>query len=88
MYEQGMWDLISAASFRASYLQGTPPLSTQRTSTGRKHLDRTKAKVQVTNIGIGVRQDAGGMCLTDGRKQSTLILFLIPLHLYQLIGLT
>jgi hypothetical protein len=55
MYEQGMWDLISAASYPASYLKDTSLLSTQRTSTGRDHLDRAKAKAQVTNIGIGLR---------------------------------
>jgi len=68
MYEQGMWDLISSVSYPASYLEGISPLSTQRTSTGRDHLDRAKTKVQVTNIGIGLRQDAGPMFLAGGRK--------------------
>jgi hypothetical protein len=68
MYEQEMWDLISTASYPASYLEGTSPLSTQRTSTGRDHLHRPKAKTKVTNIGIGLRQDACGMCLAGGRK--------------------
>jgi hypothetical protein len=56
-----MWDLISSASYPATYLDGTSPLSTQRTSTGREHLDRTKAKVQLLNIGIDGGQNAGGM---------------------------
>jgi len=66
VYEQGMWHLISTGSYPASYLEGISPISTQRTSKGRDHLDRVKTKAQVTNIGIGLRQDAVGMCLACG----------------------
>jgi len=68
MYEHGMLDVISAASYRASYFQGTSLMSTQRTFTGRERLDRTTAKIQVTNIGRGEWQNASGICLADGRK--------------------